>query len=304
VAGQERTLVIEPNRRRDADALDIRGPGFTMRLTGLDTDGTPLPLNREQALVIETQSLAKVEGNGFQPDSPVQVYLLSTPTFLGTVTTTTTGSFEGTVLLPASIQPGRHTLQSNGFTPDGQIRSVSVGVVVVQQVPSGTVTIERARVLFAPLSAELSATARATLAALVERTPGTAQKVVVIGFVQPTSSTENDRSLSTRRAGAVANYLRSLGLKGRYRVRGDGAAREAGATARRVVVTVSLAQVRKLSIALLPLDPAPQRLRPDPDQAADVPPRRDLRPRRISRAALNMQTDRTGPRLIVDLPPN
>jgi len=69
-----------------------------------------------------------------------------------------------------------------------------------------------------------------------------AQKVVVIGFVQPTSSTANDRSLSTRRARVVAKYLRSLGLKGRYRVRGDGAARDSGASARRVVVTVTVAQ--------------------------------------------------------------
>lgn len=61
----------------------------------------------------------------------------------------------------------------------------------------------------------------------------------VVGYVQPTTTTENDQSLSTRRARKVARFLRSLGLTGVYLVRGDGVAQEYGATARRVNVTVS-----------------------------------------------------------------
>ena len=42
----------------------------------------------------------------------------------------------------------------------------------------------------------------------------------------------------------------------------------------------------------------------DPDQATHVPTRRNLRLRRIRLAAFNIQTDRTGPRLIAVLPLN
>ena len=50
--------------------------------------------------------------------------------------------------------------------------------------------------------------------------------------------TSNDEALSTERARAVASYLRSLGLKGAYTVRGNGVAEQPGAKARRVGVTV------------------------------------------------------------------
>jgi len=64
-------------------------------------------------------------------------------------------------------------------------------------------------------------------------------KSVVVGYVQPTSTAANDTTLSTARAQAVAAYLRSLGVKGVYLVRGDGKAKETGSTARRVEVTIS-----------------------------------------------------------------
>jgi outer membrane protein OmpA-like peptidoglycan-associated protein len=62
---------------------------------------------------------------------------------------------------------------------------------------------------------------------------------VVIGYVQGTSITTNDRTLSDERAQVVARYLKDRGVKGRFTVRGDGVAPEAGATARRVRVTIT-----------------------------------------------------------------
>ena len=61
---------------------------------------------------------------------------------------------------------------------------------------------------------------------------------VVVGFVQGSTVTFNDEALSTERARAVASYLRTLGLKGAYTVRGNGVAELPGAKARRVGVTV------------------------------------------------------------------
>ena len=54
---------------------------------------------------------------------------------------------------------------------------------------------------------------------------------VVVGFVQGTTVTSNDEALSTKRVRAVASYLRSLGLKGAYTVRGNGVAEQPGAKA-------------------------------------------------------------------------
>ena len=62
--------------------------------------------------------------------------------------------------------------------------------------------------------------------------------MVVVGFVPQTTSTNNDQSLSTRRAQNVAAYLKGRGLPGSYQVRGDGIAGP-GNDARRVNVTVA-----------------------------------------------------------------
>jgi outer membrane protein OmpA-like peptidoglycan-associated protein len=64
-------------------------------------------------------------------------------------------------------------------------------------------------------------------------------KSVVVGYVQPTNNASNDQSLSTDRARAVASYLQSQGVKGVFSVRGDGRAKEVGAKARRVNISVT-----------------------------------------------------------------
>jgi outer membrane protein OmpA-like peptidoglycan-associated protein len=238
VGGREVPVTVNPNRRSNPDGLVVSGSGFTMRIAGLNANGNGLPLGEGGALVLQTNNLAQTEGTGFQSNGPVQIYLLSTPRFLGTVMTNPDGSFSGTVLLPPDIKPGRHTLQSNGFTPDGKVRSVSVGVILQRGKPAATGQ-ARTKVYFAPLSAELTSTSKAALNKVAAKVNGKATATVVLGYVQGTNSTANDQALSTRRARVVAAYLRSQGVKGRFVIRGNGIAPEPGDTARRVQVTIT-----------------------------------------------------------------
>ncbi len=117
-------------------------------------------------------------------------------------------------------------LQANGFAPDGSVRSLSLGVVVTSQVPDGRAASNAisAEVAFAPRSARLSPLARTILRRLATRAQDAADVVRVRGYVQRSSDTTNDMSLSRARAHAVAQYLRSLGLRADYRVTGAGAA--------------------------------------------------------------------------------
>jgi outer membrane protein OmpA-like peptidoglycan-associated protein len=237
VGGREVPVTVNPNRRANPDGIVVTGTGFTMRIAGLNANGNGLPLAEDGALVLQTNNLAQTEGTGFQANGPVQIYLLSTPRFLGTVTTNADGTFSGTVLLPKDIKPGRHTLQSNGFTPDGKVRSVSVGVIL--RTAAVAQTTAKATVLFAPLSAEISANGKARLNRLARKAGTSATATVVIGYVQGTSITSNDQALSDERATAVARYLRSRGVKGRFTVRGERVAPETGARARKVTVAIT-----------------------------------------------------------------
>jgi outer membrane protein OmpA-like peptidoglycan-associated protein len=94
-------------------------------------------------------------------------------------------------------------------------------------------------VFFAPLSSALTVEGRASLNAVARKVGANATITVVVGYVQGTSLTTNDRSLSKERAQTVAQYLKERGVKGRFNVRGDGIAPEAGETARRARVTIT-----------------------------------------------------------------
>ena len=71
-----------------------------------------------------------LNGSGYAPNSTVSLYVYSTPTLLGTVTTTSTGSFSTSVTLPAGLAPGAHHLVSAGLDPSGAARYLRSDVTV------------------------------------------------------------------------------------------------------------------------------------------------------------------------------
>ncbi|MDA9787007.1 fibronectin type III domain-containing protein [Pontimonas sp.] len=74
---------------------------------------------------------ASVSGDGFQPDTRVDIWLFSDPTLLGSVIVSADGSFTGEVYLDARYAiPGDHTLQLQGVADDGFIKAANLGVVV------------------------------------------------------------------------------------------------------------------------------------------------------------------------------
>jgi outer membrane protein OmpA-like peptidoglycan-associated protein len=262
VNGQPVPLTVSPNAQSDPVALVFRAPGMNMRLEGRGDDADPLGLTSKQALILQSeptgarsgsmgiaarsgstakvrvQPVAQTSGDGFAARTPVKLFLLPA-TYLGEVTTDAAGAFAGSVPIPAGVAPGVHTLQANGFAPDLSVRSLSIGVLVKPTAVAVKVSRASSKVFFGPLSSALTAEGRSTLNALVKKTGKKGVRTVSVGYVQGTSVTSNDQALSMARAKEVAAYLRSLGLKGAFVVRGDGVAKESGALARRVNVTIT-----------------------------------------------------------------
>jgi len=78
---------------------------------------------------------ATVSGEGFQPDTRVDVWLFSTPTLLGSMIVSADGSFSGEVYLDSRFAIlGEHTLQLQGVAVDGFIKAANLGVVVQEPV--------------------------------------------------------------------------------------------------------------------------------------------------------------------------
>jgi outer membrane protein OmpA-like peptidoglycan-associated protein len=261
VNGEPTPVTVGPNRDQDPTTLVITAPVLTpplrMTLEGRGDTSDPLGLIGKQTLVLQSQPVSRslrikdatpkkarvqpvavATGQGFKANSPVKLFLLP-GTEIGTLTTDASGNYSGRVPIPAGLAPGVYTLQSNGLAPDGSVRSLSIGVVVRQAKTTVAVRTARDVVYFDALSPVLTAEGKSELKALVKKTGKNVVSVRSVGFVQRSGSSVNDQSLSEHRARAVAAYLKSLGVKGAFTVRGDGVAKEPGAIARRVEVGIT-----------------------------------------------------------------
>lgn len=116
---------------QDSTDLVLRGDGFQLSLAGECSFGCSIRTDDDgrQVLELEENGLARVEGEGFRPDSTVYAWLFSDPTYLGELTVGADGRFAGTVSL-AGIDVGTHTLQVNGTSSDGGARTANLGVLV------------------------------------------------------------------------------------------------------------------------------------------------------------------------------
>jgi len=123
-------------------------------------------------------------------------------------------------------------------TSSGGLLSSSTVTMVV--LPARTM-VRSATVYFAPMSAVLSPQAKATLKALATsvKKAGKPLSSVTTGYVQATSSSANDRSLSLARARTIAAYLTALGLPHAKSALGLGKASDKGWKARRATATVT-----------------------------------------------------------------
>lgn len=85
-------------------------------------------------VVLIRDAEALVSGFGFEPGSTVEIWLFSEPVYLGSVLVGADGTFTGSVPVPISMTVGEHTLQANGRSSDGGIRSLSLGVEIIEPV--------------------------------------------------------------------------------------------------------------------------------------------------------------------------
>lgn len=255
VGGQPVPVTVAPNSSRNATGLSISATGWDASLVGRGDTSDPLGLTPKSALIFESQQVAQprslsfarkatvapvaqASGTGFKASSPVKFYVLPS-TYMGELQTDASGSFNGTLPVPAGLPAGNYTLQMNGLAPSGEVRSLNLGIVVREASTAAVRTVRASTsVLFARNSAELTWQGKAKLRALVKRTGKDAVRVTSVGFVQRSDSSNNDQTLSTARARAVSAYLRELGVRGAYVVRGNGVGGPTAAD-RKVEVTVT-----------------------------------------------------------------
>jgi outer membrane protein OmpA-like peptidoglycan-associated protein len=221
VNGVASSVTIKPDQPVQPKSLVATGDGFTMEIAGQDASGKSLGLTSDAALLLQRDNTAMVKGSGFAPNVDVQVNIFSTATLLGTIRTDATGAFNGTVRVPATIEPGRHTLQVAALTADNKVRSLSLGVVL--EAPAKAVRTAKATVTFDSLSSTLTPKAKKALRSLAKKTKATATGGLAVGYVQRDGNPANNASLSRKRASEIVRFLKANGVMAPLGSRGNGA---------------------------------------------------------------------------------
>ena len=144
IDGQPQSVNAQP--RPNDRGLELTGEGFSVTMTGLDAKGQPLALSPNGALVLQQDQPVQTSGNGYQANAPLGLYLnpltsarsasrvqATTPTVLGTITSSASGTFAASIDLPPGVTVGDHVLQVVGLTPSGAVRALSLGIRVGPQ---------------------------------------------------------------------------------------------------------------------------------------------------------------------------
>ena len=78
----------------------------------------------------ELDGMISIEASGFEPESFVEVYMFSEPTFVGILQTDTNGNIFGSLPTP-NLEPGIHTLQALGTSESGNAVVSNVKVELI-----------------------------------------------------------------------------------------------------------------------------------------------------------------------------
>ena len=111
------------------------GESIALTLAPKTTDGQTIPSTTDGVVRVLQGSVIEAAGTGFKAGSPVEAWVYSTPTRLGSGIADTNGEFEQSFKIADKFKLGKHTIVLNGLTPKNEIFTVALGIQVVDQIP-------------------------------------------------------------------------------------------------------------------------------------------------------------------------
>jgi hypothetical protein len=125
-------LIVTINEDNSAT---IEYPGnFIVRIIPAKPEDGALLADGTSGIRVYRDRTVAIQGEGFAPETEVEVWINSTPIKLGTVLTDSSGAFDKTFDVPQGIELGEHTLTLGGTLADGTVGRASIGLVVVDAV--------------------------------------------------------------------------------------------------------------------------------------------------------------------------
>ena len=237
-------ITITPNEEKTG--IIVSAPDWSLAISSTTKFVQGTTADSSARVVIEKGNTVTTSGTGFKPFSQVDVYVYSTPTWLGAVITDALGNFTTTLPMPAALPEGDHTFQAEGLTPDNLERTAAVPITLVLAVAKAIAKPGQLRfeVYFGMNSVRITKNEATKIAKNVRTVLGKAATtakitVKVVGWVQPNPKPGDIKYLSTNRAKNVASMMKKLGLKGTYSLNFPGLDKDNIPTARHASVTIT-----------------------------------------------------------------
>ena len=124
-------LLVRPGA---TPSLIVGEPGDLMvTLRANEADATSHN-DTQTRLVVRREMATSADGSGFMPDTTVELWMFSTPHFLGNTTVRADGSWTIDFVVPASLVDGEHHLQAEGTHANGTARAIRAVVDVAEAV--------------------------------------------------------------------------------------------------------------------------------------------------------------------------
>lgn len=235
-------ITVTPNDAKTG--IVVSAPDWSLAISSTTKFVEGNTADTSARVVIEKGNTVTTSGTGFKPFSQVDVYVYSTPTWLGAVITDAFGNFTTTLPMPKALPEGDHTFQAEGLTPDNLERTAAVPITLIPAVVEIKPGQLRFEVYFGMNSVVITKAEAAKIAKNVKTVLGKAASnakitVKVVGWVQPNPKPGDIKYLSTNRAKNVAAMMKKLGLKGSYSLNFPGLDKDNIPSARHATVTIS-----------------------------------------------------------------
>jgi outer membrane protein OmpA-like peptidoglycan-associated protein len=241
-AGKIETITVRANEEKTGIIVSSADWSLAIKSTTQFVQGTVE--DSSARVVIEKGNTVTTSGTGFKPFSQVDVWVYSTPTWLGAVITDQFGNFTTTLPMPNSLPEGDHTFQAKGQTPESTERVAAIPITLVPATVVNKPGSMRFEVYFAMNGVSISKSEKANVLRMIKIAKSkiaTGAKVTIdiSGWVQPNPNPGAIKYLSTNRAKNVRDLVKSFGLSGSYTLKFPGLAKDNIPTARHASVVIN-----------------------------------------------------------------
>jgi hypothetical protein len=115
---------------RENNQIVIQAGDITTTINGLNDSGAPVPLNKDGNVPLQGGSRVRVFAEGLKPNTTVEAWLFSSPTWLGNAKVDGKGTLSQIFTLPKDVKPGQHRIALKAITAAGDEVSIALGIVV------------------------------------------------------------------------------------------------------------------------------------------------------------------------------